>query len=61
MSRQFKYSVDFLPSGDVEMNLEGTFTTAAGLKLFEILAADEAERPAVRKKTSAKRITKQHA
>jgi hypothetical protein len=58
MSHHYKYSIDFLPSGDVQMSLEANLTTAAGLKIFEILAAEETKRPAARKKTSAKRTSK---
>ena len=40
-----KYTVDFLPSGDVHMNLDADVTTAVGLKIFEILTTEEAKRP----------------
>jgi hypothetical protein len=45
-------SVDFLPSGKVRVVLNTTVTTAIGLKIFEALAADEAEQAA-----SAKTLT----
>ncbi|MBN8991623.1 MAG: hypothetical protein J0H42_25575 [Rhizobiales bacterium] len=53
-----KYSVDFLPSGDVHMSLDADVTTAVGLKIFELLTADEAMRPSARRKAAAKRTSK---
>jgi hypothetical protein len=56
MIRQHKCSVDFLPSGDVHLTLDANVSTTVGLKVFELLAVDEAKVPA-RKKT-AKRVSK---
>lgn len=58
MGRHYKYSVDFLPSGDVHLRFDGNFTTATGLKFFELLAADKTKGPPARKKHSAKRTSK---
>jgi hypothetical protein len=58
MSRHYKYSVDFLPSGDVHMRFDGNFTTATGLKLFELLTADKTKQPSTRRKASTKRVGK---
>jgi hypothetical protein len=40
------------------MNLDANVTTAVGLKIFELLTADEAKRPPARRKTTAKRTGK---
>jgi hypothetical protein len=58
MDRSYKYSLDFLPSGDVQLRLDGSFTTATSLKIFELLAADTAKQASVKRKTSSKRTGK---
>jgi hypothetical protein len=58
MGRHYKYSVDFLPSGDVHLRFDGNFTTATGSKIFEILASDKTKGPSARRKTPAKRTGK---
>lgn len=49
MNRSYKYSLDFLPSGDVQLRLDGSFTTATSLKIFELLAADTAKQASVKR------------
>jgi hypothetical protein len=61
MSDHYKYSVDFLPSGNVRMNLEGEVTMSAGLKIFETLAADDIKGSPPRPKNSAKGKAKARA
>jgi hypothetical protein len=59
--KTMKCSVDFLPSGNVQMSLDAEVSTAIGLKIFEILAGDDAKGQALLKKTSAKQMSKTRA
>jgi hypothetical protein len=45
MRSVYKFAIHSLPSGDVQVYLDGIFTNATSQKIFEALAADTTKQP----------------